>query len=308
MTTERLITDWRRILLFAIITSTPVLAQEAVLSFKAVKVNDESIPPSNNIQVVPGDIIEVEIFLSDWSPNGERLESWSVRIEPDGFSSGRIGYVYLPGYVPWYCPFAECGSDGECFPAGLKCVNGCCYGPEVHDNVFIDMTRKDYVFAGLDSSPYVQPLEFFYTDSVSSTVAPAYEQSPKYCGTFILTSSNDACGTFTITKAPSVLNLFSGSDSIIKEVVFEPLTVDVPGDCPLPHPQDSYIQNCSTYPQSWTEPDGSNPSQRSNFLLIFDGSTGGITELDLLATSIPAGEPVEIVSLQLYREQGLLTL
>ena len=49
-----------------------VLAQTPTISLQAVKVNDVAITPSNAITVKPGDSVIAEIFVSDWSPDGER--------------------------------------------------------------------------------------------------------------------------------------------------------------------------------------------------------------------------------------------
>jgi len=65
------------------------------LSLKAVKINDQTIPPSNQITVAPGDKIECDIILSNWSP-GELdfgVKAYQVALIGDSFFSGERGTV-----------------------------------------------------------------------------------------------------------------------------------------------------------------------------------------------------------------------
>ena len=68
--------------------SNTAFAQNPTISLEAVKINDVAITPSNSITANPGDIIEAEMFASNWSPNGEKLGAFQVNIGRASFVSG----------------------------------------------------------------------------------------------------------------------------------------------------------------------------------------------------------------------------
>ena len=96
----------------ASVGSAAVLGQDPTFSLKAVRldpiciggfnagrrcsVDDDcelgrcrgAIEPTNWLWVQPGDIIECAIFASNWSPEGQRLAAWQVRLDPAGLTSG----------------------------------------------------------------------------------------------------------------------------------------------------------------------------------------------------------------------------
>lgn len=86
-----------------------------VLSLKAVKINDRPITPTNQITVGPGDKIECDILLSNWSPDelAFAVIGYQSVFIPDSFFSGDRGVV-LP--LGWDAPYARrtCSTDDVC--------------------------------------------------------------------------------------------------------------------------------------------------------------------------------------------------
>ena len=183
------------------------------LSLEAVKINDVSITPSNSILVKPGDTIVVEIFASDWSPNGQRLHAFQADIARTSFISGATGDIRPVG---WDRPLI---TVINCFPATPSCppefsvcnaggFGGFCVG-ENYDpaqGVFINPNRADWVFFDSSSgSPFpgfstvdFAGVNFRYGAIVFPSIhAQVYAPPSKYCGTLKLEVSDNASGTFS---------------------------------------------------------------------------------------------------------------
>ena len=207
------------------------LAQTPTLSLQAVRINDVAITPSNSITVIPGDTIVAEIFVSDWSPSGERLMAYQTSLSRDAFVSGTGGSV-LP--LGWDAPITS-ADDISCGPLNPPCPaefpvcevffgeHGFCIGLN-HDpakGVFIGSpsgalpNRPDWVFINPNTgasfvsltvvdfrSPLIRYGAFLFGTSAAGD-AQTYAPPPKYCGTLWLEVSNDASGTFSFEIDPT---------------------------------------------------------------------------------------------------------
>ena len=132
-------------------------AQAGVYSMKAVEVNGHPIPPTDTVAVCPGDRIMAEIYLSEWSPADQGLETWQAQLAPEGIVSGSAGFL-LP--LGWDAALdaPECTTDDDC-AEGLHCETRICVGPD-HDpdiGAYIDPTRPDYIYAGVSAIYAVDP-------------------------------------------------------------------------------------------------------------------------------------------------------
>ena len=70
----------------------PVLLMP-VFSIEAVEVNSVPITggPVPKITVAPGDVITAQIFIRNWSPQGQKMRAYQAKIDPAGYTSGTSG-------------------------------------------------------------------------------------------------------------------------------------------------------------------------------------------------------------------------
>ncbi len=184
-------------------------AQTPTYSLEAVAVNSKPVPggPASRIDVAPGDVLTVKIFIRDWSPNGEKLRSYQATVDSTTFTSGAAGSIR---------------------PVGAAA------GGENPTNAFIDEADPTYVHKGRHTIPLTQTGT---SDYVWITVLFDGEEGPisaqdgtkRSCGTLNLAVSPDARGTFTVS-----LSQDSGKSLIvdpanqkIEPLSFEPLTIEV---------------------------------------------------------------------------------
>ncbi|MCH7872086.1 MAG: hypothetical protein IID33_10345 [Planctomycetes bacterium] len=224
-------------------------AQTPTLSLQAVQINDVAIAPSNSITVKPGDTILAEIFLSDWSPDGERLLAYQTVLSRDAIVSGTSGSVLPLGWdVPptTYADSFFCTIDDDCpaeFPL-CETGGGFCVGPN-HDpaqGVFIGSpsgalpTRADWVFinpntgasfASLTVVDFRGPLLRYGATLIFFGDAQTYAPPPKYCGTLRLEVSSDASGTFGFELDPSDSELIDPTIRPIEPLTLLGLTIEI---------------------------------------------------------------------------------
>ncbi len=195
-------------------------AQNPTLSLKAVRLNGESIAPTNSIAANPGDVIEAEIFASDWSPNGEKLRGFESVVGREAFQSGDSGTVLPLGWdrPPLIDDDICCGDFCEppevCPPEFPVCAFGrICIGTEYDPDqgVFINQDREDWVFWCAGSAEPCLGLPFWDTSGavirhaavlLSRSDASVYTPPEKYCGSLILQVSDDADGLFSFDVLP----------------------------------------------------------------------------------------------------------
>ena len=111
------------------------------------------------LEASPGDVISTEVFVSEWSPNGERLRSWqasfgmvsaSDAVRPVGFDQPLVSSIecstdeQCPEEYP-FCANDRAFCNGECIG---ECMPVECLGPDqcAFEGIFADISRTDYVF------------------------------------------------------------------------------------------------------------------------------------------------------------------
>ena len=185
---------------------------EAVPTFslEATAVNSTPIAggPVSRVAASPGDIITMEAYVRDWSPDGDTLAAYQVQIDPEAFSSGTAGRIAPIDYDVTQ-------QSGE----------------ENNANCFIDKQHPRFVHAGLETLPLTDTRSEGYRWAsvllgIRGPVSP--EDGTKfYCATLKLQVSDDAQGTFTIValEDPISSGLRDNTNRAITPVEFEPLTI-----------------------------------------------------------------------------------
>ena len=262
-----------------LVTTAP--AQMPTFSVKAVRVNPEcvgganagehctrdedcesldcsgAITPTDCIAPYPGDVIVAELFASEWTRENQDepvLSGYKAMFLIEKFQAELPAQGEL---IPFRGP-RPCKHNYECLDLPAACVGGFCDTTnDKAGGAFIRIFRVDYVFLGwpvllgVDTS-YNYRFAAFLSNPNDGLV---YEPPPKYCGTLILTVSDDACGVFTVAAYP-VLYDFWWRPILPRET--EPLIIDVPGCCVYPQFVTTYPPNCAIDARKASDPDGSN--------------------------------------------------
>ncbi|MCH8147116.1 MAG: hypothetical protein IH987_03870 [Planctomycetes bacterium] len=88
--------DSRLAVIFGILTASS-LAQLPMptMSLEATAINGQPVgdQPISRIAAFAGDIITAEVYVRDWSPNGELLSGYQAALLPSSFSSGKSGFI-----------------------------------------------------------------------------------------------------------------------------------------------------------------------------------------------------------------------
>ncbi len=190
----------------------------SVISFKAVKRNNVAITPTNNLTVLGGDTIEVELFLSNWIndfpvddiPNNVRL--FQVKLDRERYVSPDNGTAKPLG---WCGPVERinCTGSATCPPEYPICLTpaGCTCSPHNPDlGGFITTSRTDFLLFGLDGPTpqcVTSVIDYTYYGVAADSSVPD-TGVPRYLGTLILKVSANACGTFTIGFVQEIGNTF----------------------------------------------------------------------------------------------------
>lgn len=207
---------------------------------------DEIVIPSG------GQTVTLEIQISDWDPYLLRL--YQLNLDMDGFFSGDAGTAIPVGSDrPFdFHEFVPCDTDEDCPLNWPVCSRfAYCFGPdfEPEAGAFMDTSRPDYVFYGLEIFPGLDYLWFRFGDVALGGNAVPYEGPPKYAATLIFDVSEVASGTFTLG--------FDEPASYLKDlwlqvipVVFSPgrITIQPPtcgnGECELGEDEESCPEDC----------------------------------------------------------------
>ena len=249
------------------------VVEASVLSFKAIKKNDVTITPgvcnlttlkctsgpvgntcannndcpigTNNLSVLGGDKIDVNLFLSGWAadlPAGVRI--FQVKLNRAGFVSNDpvLGNGSAKP-LGWCGPVdrISCTTSAECPPEYPICITssstGCTCGPHTPANGgFITTLRPDFLLFGRDG-PLPQcttsQIDYVYYGVLDNDSVPD-TGIPRYLGTLVLTVSANACGTFTIGSYQEI------TDTFIADPATKP-NVRLPGLQPLV----LTVSNCS---------------------------------------------------------------
>ncbi len=178
-------------------------------SLEAFEVNGIPIPgaPVQSVAVGPKDIITCKIMLRDWSPNGEKLRAYQVKLDDATYASGDVGVVQ---------------------PVDFQ------MNPDKDPNAFIDESDPTWVHRGRPTIPLVDSVSLGYRwlsvllDPYDGPVSD--QDGKKYsCGTVKLTPSPNATGTFTVgfVEDPFTSSVISTESVQLEPINFERLTVKV---------------------------------------------------------------------------------
>lgn len=178
---------------------------------KAVAINGEPIPPSTDVHVRPGDLIESEIYFSGWGGNIPEAGGFQVDLRLyEGATSGTEGTV-LP--LGWDAPLEPvgCATALNCPPAYPICspVYGRCVGPNHSpmSGAYIDIGRPDYLFVSACPELWAVDVSSLHYRYAGFSCGQEDAGFPRYAGTLFLVTSEDACGTFTF-RLPQELGTF----------------------------------------------------------------------------------------------------
>lgn len=274
-------------------------ADAAILSLRAVKHNGATITTTNNLAVAPNDLIEANIFVSDWGaemPLGVRSIQAAV-FGRAGFQSGDNG-VILP--VGWEAPLettgSPCTTNANCldprYPVCVALLGRCqsaTHNPSLGSSID-RLTRTDFIHFGLDGIFQISNDSPDYTYvSVATDASTVDTGVPRYVGTLVLRVSANACGVFTISFLGNRTSLLADPlpEPLIVEPVFQPLVLTV-GQCALqmltctpnhctedarmPHPLDVPIPRFTM----------------NRFTANFSGSTAALVPSSFTLTQIPS--------------------
>lgn len=191
---------------------TVIAAGVQTMSLEAIAINGKSLGkrPKNHISASPGDIITAEIYVRDWSPDGELLFGYQAALLPLSFSSGTKGYIEPVDY--------EVTQEN---------------GKENLENSFIDDRHPRYVHLGLKtlSLPDTRSEGYRWMSVVLQGTGPKCAQDGKkfYGATIKFEVSKNAEGTFSLELNchPDYSGLRKGDASPINGMHCEPLKVEI---------------------------------------------------------------------------------
>ncbi len=287
--------------------------QTPTFSLSAVRLNEVMIEPTHELAASTGDIIECEVLLSEWSPNGERLRAWQWALDSFSLSNGpRQPLQVLGGPRP-------CIEQRDCADLGAECVAGFCYWGDQRPCVAqLDCADRDTecvkgfcwfsvpfaagVLLRLADPRYVfrELPQITATDTIGARVGAllvnpsdyfAYEHgtdTPRYAGTLKLIVPEGACGDFVVTLDYYSTYLMVASDQYILPWI-EALQLRLP-ECPW-RIVGTTPANCSVEWRQPSEPDGSAVVGVGSMIVHFDMDPGPMTVSDFIAYQAPQAFP-----------------
>ncbi len=239
-----------------------------------------SIAPTASVSANPGDKIQCEIFASEWTPENQDepvLSEFSVTFLVEKFQA-------VPPAQGELIPFRglrPCVHNDECWGLPEGCVGGFCVSSDDKaGGAFIRVLREDYVF--LWPWPQIGGVDFSYNyrfgAALSSPSSGLVYEVPKYCGTLILTVSDDACGVFTVVMEDCDPQQSSSCMRDLWRIpilplVVEPLTIDAGEDCGgCEVIESTYPPNCALDARQLTKPDGTARKGWSSIEFTFENT------------------------------------
>lgn len=229
-----------------LVPATIGFGQTPTISLHAVKINDVAIAASDSITVNPGDIIEAEVFVSEWSPNGETSVAFQASIARASFVSGTQGSIAPVGWDRTLldeddiaCP----NGVGDCPSEWPVCMalpdGGNCVGPDYEPalGLFMEDTRSDWALSpcnvGADPCLALAVIDMsgtlirFAATLFFRSDGKVYAPPAKYAATMKLIVSGDALGTFTFDVEPFPLSQLLAGDLLFETMDVFGLTIEV---------------------------------------------------------------------------------
>jgi len=194
---------------FCGLMTTMAVGQTPTYSIEAVAVNGIPIPggPANHVSISNGDVVTAKIFIRNWSPGGEKLRAYQVKIDDTSYATGEQGVVQ---------------------PVDFQ------MNPDKDPNAFIDESDPSWVHRGHPTIPLVDSASLGYRwlsvllDPYGGPVSA--QDGKKYsCGTVKLTPSPNAKGTFTIAlvEDPYTTGLITTDNEQVMPIEYERLSVEL---------------------------------------------------------------------------------
>lgn len=191
-------------------------AQQANPTFSVEAVALNGVPlagaPVKQLTASPGEIITAELYLRDWSPNGEELRAYQIQLDDKAFDGLISGQIKPTGY-------------DDARKEDVENVR----------NAYIDLNHPFFVHAGMQTIAITDTKRAagyrWLSVLVDIDKAPVSPQDGTkfYCGTVLLTVSADANGVFRIGPAPDInlSGLLTEGNRTIGPIDYEPLTITV---------------------------------------------------------------------------------
>jgi len=191
------------------LTAAVALGQTPTYSIEAVAVNGIPIPngPASKVSITHGDVVTAKVFIRNWSPNGEKLRAYQLKLDDVSYASGEQGVVQ---------------------PVDLQ------MHPDKDPNAFIDESDPQWVHFGLGTIPITDTVSLGYRwvsvllESIDGPISA--QDGKKYsCATVNLTPSLNAKGTFTLAlvEDPYITGMITSENDQIMPIEYERLTVDL---------------------------------------------------------------------------------
>jgi len=283
-----------------------------------------SIAPTASVSANRGDKIQCEIFASEWTPENQDepvLSEFWVTFLVDKFQAE----LPAQGELIPFRGLRPCLHNDECWGLPAGCVDGFCVSSDDKaGGAFIRVFREDYVFLGW---PQIGGVDFSYNYRFSAALSSpdpdrVYEPPPKYCGTLILTVSDDACGVFTVVMEDCDPQQSSSCMRdywriYIFPLVVEPLTIYAGEDCGgCEVIESTYPPNCALDARQLTKPDGTDRKGWNSIEFTFENTvefpcpdTSYMTTGDFSVREVPPGPlPPTISSVTPNGNKILVTL
>jgi hypothetical protein len=193
-----------------LLLASTAIAQYPTLSLEVVAINGMPLKtPVGKLTAAPGDTLKAEIFLRDWSPEGDVLRAYQAAVDQYSFNSGTTGSIKPRAY-------------DETSAQGLK-------NPE---NCYVNASDPRFAHAGLETIPIADSVNYRWASVLlDSDEAPLCENDGTkfYVGTLILEVSEDARGPFTIrlNEEPNSCSLRNPGNKPIEPLDYEHLEIEV---------------------------------------------------------------------------------
>jgi len=192
-----------------VLLTTVALGQAPTYSIEAVAVNDIATPggPTGTVSISHGDVVTAKVFIRNWSPGGEKLRAYQIKINDASYASGEQGVVQPVDF--------QMNTDKD-------------------PNAFIDEADPQWVHYGHPTIPLTDSASPGYRwlsvllDPFGGPVS-AQDGKKFSCGTVKLTPSPNAKGSFTIAlvEDPYTTGLITTESEQIFPIEYERLTIVV---------------------------------------------------------------------------------
>lgn len=183
------------------------------MSLEAASINGVDLPdaPTRQIEAYPGDVIVAKIYISDWSPQGQKISAYQAQVEPIDFKSGTSGRIV---------PFDYDDARAHQIPN--------------RNHAFIDQTESTFVHHRLNTLAITDSISLGYRwasvllDALPGRSSPQ-DGSKFYAGTLHLQVSSDAAGDFKLgfIETPESCGMRDSIGANIAPIEFLALTVSV---------------------------------------------------------------------------------